>query len=490
MEPEIIELGGPKKSNLSFNSNDMSFMDKKQNVNFGSGIELLMNDKRKNDSKQHSTDIDLGDINELENELNELSSKEVRSSSSGPSKSNMFKSMLGLGGGGGGGGGISNASNIKLNTNYDKDDHYSEGSIDDNAFDNGGLIGSIKIGEETAKDVNENKTWDGFQKFNDIPVDPSKKITPQSMMSKEDLLREKFKFLRRLEELESKGIRLSKKYNMESSLQEMQGEYEMIIAEKEKTNSVKFQGKMLMAFITGIEFLNNKFDPFDVKLDGWSEQCNENVNDYDEIFGELHEKYKSKSKMAPELKLMFQLAGSAVMVHMTNTMFKSAMPGMDDIMRQNPDLMQQFTQAAVNSMSNTNPGFGGFVNSFMGNGMAPPPPPPVPTQQSVYRGNQQGPLNRPDISVARGDGIDIKDTYAKAGGTERTNKRPEMKGPQDINQILSNMKTKSITIQPLQKEEENTSTISLKDLEDMSNSKAPRSKRKQKSERNTVSLDI
>jgi len=480
MEPEIIELGG-KKSNLSLNTNDISFTDKKQSVNFGSGIELLMNDKRKNDSKQHSTDIDLGDINDLENELNELSSKEVRSSSSGPSKSNMFKSMLGLGGGGG--------NSIKLNANDDNlDDNYSEGSVEDN-FDNGGLIGSIKIGEETAKDVNENKTWDGFQKFNDIPVDPSKKITPQSMMSKEDLLREKFKFLRRLEELESKGVKLSKKYNMESSLQEMQGEYEMIVAEKEKTNSVKFQGKMLMAFITGVEFLNNKFDPFDVKLDGWSEQCNENINDYDEIFGELHEKYKSKSKMAPELKLMFQLAGSAVMVHMTNTMFKSAMPGMDDIMRQNPDLMQQFTQAAVNSMSNTNPGFGGFVNSFMNNGGAPPPP-PIPTQQSVYRGNQQGSLNRPDISSARGDGIDIKDNYGKAGGAERTNKRPEMKGPQDISQILSNMKTKSITIQPIQKEEENTSTISLKDLEDMSSSKAPRSKRKQKSERNTVSLDI
>ena len=34
---------------------------------------------------------------------------------------------------------------------------------------------------------------------------------------------------------------------MESSLDEMQGEYEMIMAEKEKSNSMKFQGRMLMA---------------------------------------------------------------------------------------------------------------------------------------------------------------------------------------------------------------------------------------------------
>ena len=40
---------------------------------------------------------------------------------------------------------------------------------------------------------------------------------------------------------------------------------------------MKFQGKMLMAFVTGLEFLNNKFDPFDVKLEGWAEQLNENI---------------------------------------------------------------------------------------------------------------------------------------------------------------------------------------------------------------------
>ena len=102
---------------------------------------------------------------------------------------------------------------------------------------------------------------------------------------------------------------------------------------------------MLMAFISGLEFLNNKFDPFDLKLDGWSEQINENIDEYDECFGELHEKYGGKAKMAPELKLLFMLGGSAIMLHMTNTMFKSSMPGMDDIMRQNPELMQQFTKA-------------------------------------------------------------------------------------------------------------------------------------------------
>ena len=78
------------------------------------------------------------------------------------------------------------------------------------------------------------------------------------------------------------------------------------------------------------------------------------------VFGELHEKYGGKTKIAPEIKVLFMLGGSAAMLHMTNTMFKSAVPGMDDIMRQNPELMQQFTQAAVSSMSQNNPGIWGI----------------------------------------------------------------------------------------------------------------------------------
>ena len=110
---------------------------------------------------------------------------------------------------------------------------------------------------------------------------------------------------------------------------------------------------MLMACVTGLEFLNNKFDPFSVKLDGWSESVNENLNDYDEIFEELGDKYGGTGNMAPELRLMFTLAGSAFMFHLSNTMFKSSIPGMDDVLRQNPELMKQFAEAAVGSMNSS-----------------------------------------------------------------------------------------------------------------------------------------
>ena len=91
------------------------------------------------------------------------------------------------------------------------------------------------------------------------------------------------------------------------------------------------------------------------------------MNDYDDVFEELHEKYKEKAQMAPEIKLLLMLGGSGFMFHLTNTMFKSSLPGMGDIMKQNPDLMKQFTQAAASTMgqqmsNNGNSGGGGFGN--------------------------------------------------------------------------------------------------------------------------------
>lgn len=296
---------------------------------------------------------------------------------------------------------------------------------------------------------------------------------------------------------------------MESSLQEMMGEYETIMEEKTKSNSVKFQGNMLMAVINGIEFLNGRFDPFDIKLDGWSEQVNENVSDYDEIFGELYEKYKSKASMSPEIKLLFQLGGSAMMVHMTNTMFKSAMPGMDDILRQNPDLMRSFQNAAVNSMANTSPGFSGFMTNMMNpepqvpSGMGPPPPmatqgmhAPPPPQGRAGNNNYS---NRPDLNMSRSnftdEGISLRENYGNTD--ERSNRRPassrpEMKGPSDITDILSGLKTKTINIQEPTPVNNDSSTISISDLKDLQGdgNMPKKSRRRPKSSSNTVSLDI
>jgi hypothetical protein len=483
---DIINLDSITTINLSGSNNRPS-------VNFGGGIELLMNDKRLNEGKGKKENIDIGlaDLNDLEQELNDL--VDVPKSAPAISKSGLFNSSM-------------FSSGFKLNTEPIADDNVSIGSIVS-------VNDAPKLGKATASSAqHDSKTWDGFTKFNNVPLNPDKNLSDRPKLSPEETLLEKFKVLRKLEDIERKGAKLTKKYSMDSPLAEMQGEYEMIIAEKERSNSCKFQGKMLMAAITGLEFLNNKFDPFDVKLDGWAEQVNENIDDYDEIFAELHEKYKSKAKMAPELKLLFQLGGSAIMVHMTNTMFKSSLPGMDDIMRQNPDLMQQFTSAAVNSMQNTNPGFSGFMGNFMPGASNDRPPPPAMQTQTNRSQNERTapPTNRPDLMRARNDGINIQEQFGRVDEKEpiQRSTRPEMKGPTDINDLLSGLKTMSVnlptegnkvmTMSPPSAASATTQqmnkspTVQAKSPAPVKKSTTPSAgrPRKQKSDKNTVSLDF
>ena len=176
---------------------------------------------------------------------------------------------------------------------------------------------------------------------------------PLGTMNSQEIKNEKIDLIYKFKKLEGQGIRTTMNYNMGSHLEDMRNEYLKLKKQREVENSIKFQRKVMMAAITGVEYLNNKFDPFDIKLDGWSESINENITDYDEVFEELSEKYGGKTEMAPEIKLLMMLGGSAFMFHLTNTMFKSSIPGMDDILKQNPDLMNQFAKAAVGSIGKT-----------------------------------------------------------------------------------------------------------------------------------------
>jgi len=466
---DTVDLSGETEGpSITLNKGDALSMDISSAPSMA-GAELLMNHntKKKNENEEDKTGIELDDLTSLENDLNALTGDGDKLN-------------------------LSDAEPIKLNV----DETVSKDTMKSPAAPT-----ITKLGEPE-------KTWDGYSQFNNIPLNPDQEVSKQPKRTREELLKEKFNYLRKLETLEKKGIRLSKQYTMESSLEEMIGEYETIKSEKERSNSVKFQGRMLMAAVTGLEFLNNRFDPFDFKLDGWSEQVNENIEDYDEIFGELHEKYSSKAKMAPELKLLFQLSGSAIMLHMTNTMFKSSMPGMDDILRQNPELMQQFTQAAVNQMGEQQPGFSNFMGDMMDQQNArsqtraqPPAPPPSmsqgPPPQAMKTRNPSRMDNfaRPDIGFGRGapeQGVSLSDNFENPAKPDRSPRkpRPEMKGPSsDIDQLLSGLKTKVPSASSSSPKTTTTKRV-LGPTSGTPTNKGKKSSRRPISEKNTVSLDI
>jgi hypothetical protein len=255
--------------------------------------------------------------------------------------------------------------------------------------------------------------------FSSTPAAPAEATKPVEYLTPEQEFTKKTEALTQLERMDRKGI-TGNKMTMANSLDEITAEVERRKDSKALEASIRFQRSMLTTVTNGMEFLNSRFDPLGVKLDGWSEQVNENVEDYDEIFEELYDKYKDKSKVAPEVRLIMSLGLSAAMCHVTNTMFKSKMPGMDDILRNNPDLARQFAQAAASQA--VGPGFANFV----GMGMSDRGSSRRPSMQQPMA--QQAPMYNPNVSFA-----------SPPSPPGMATARREMRGPSGVDDILRSL---------------------------------------------------
>jgi hypothetical protein len=468
---EVIDIGLDNLEPISLNFNDD--VSSTQSVNFGGGIELLMNDKKKSSG---NTVIDLGELDKLENDLNDLSGVSSGGASyttpPTPSATGESKLLSGLG----------SIFGYKSST--------PSASSETTANDS-------KLGSATAESIGKTSTWDGFTKMNDIPMESS-----GSKLSDREKRRKKRLMIKKLEEWYEKGlVKNISHFSMDSPFEEVEDEYETALEDKRKKDSIKLQGWWFMTFVNSVEYANAAFDPFGLNLDGWGEQVNEDIDSYEEIFAELHEKYKG-GKMAPELSLLLRLGFSAAVVNFTNKALSTSTPGFNDVIKQSPELMRMFTDATVSSMSQKSPGFA-MANNFMQEQKTqrpkgPPPPPPVETknQPPMQRPGMvftERPSSRPDINASRGamfleEGVDLNNSYADVNAPTI---RQEMRGPQnsDIDNILAGLKTRTVDIHDTINEDD--SMISISSLRDTQNNSLPkRSKRKQRSDKNTISLDI
>ena len=241
---------------------------------------------------------------------------------------------------------------------------------------------------------------------------------------------EKADLINKLNRLEKKGIAINKKLNVYSQIDDIRAEVKRVTYSIEIDQSIRFSRRMLVACTTGLEFLNKKFNPFELELDGWSESVMENIDDYDGVFEELYVKYRSSMHVAPEVKLIMMLGGSAMLFHLTNSMFKTAIPNMNDVVKQNPELVQNMMAAVQKTAANNNnaqatteSSDGGYemkgpgldLGALMGNITMPPPtmststgprPPPEDiaddisdiVEQTVAPGDEEDEVKEVDVS--------------------------------------------------------------------------------------------
>uniref|UniRef100_A0A6C0IZN6 Uncharacterized protein n=1 Tax=viral metagenome TaxID=1070528 RepID=A0A6C0IZN6_9ZZZZ len=165
-----------------------------------------------------------------------------------------------------------------------------------------------------------------------------------------------------------------RKVGMETPLDELKYEYERLVRQAEMTSSIKFQRRALMATVSGIEYLNKSFNPLGLHLDGWSETVMDSIEDFNQSFEQIHEKYQGTAEVTPEWNILITLLGSGFMFHLSNSLFKSVLPNVNDVAKNNPDLMNQIASAMGSAMNNQNaprpPPSGGATNSQMGAALA------------------------------------------------------------------------------------------------------------------------
>jgi len=445
---EIVDIGldDLEPVSLQLNSTPFEETDLGDNSNqFGPGIELLMNDKKLSDA--NSVNYELGDIDKLENSLKTIAA----SNNGGGMLDSATKTLSGFASSLFGGSKDTSASRNHEHSGYEESDS--------------------KLGQSTASSLGNTKTWDGFTKVSHIP---SEKENRTAGMSDREISRLKRKMLDKLNELVAKNqYKINGHLSMESTFDEIEDEYETALEAKRKRDSVQMQAMWMKSALGTIEYWNGILDPFDINLDGWTDAVWDDIETYEDIFGQLYERYKGGS-IAPELKLLIKLGISASTCHMMNKTIQRV-PGMGDLFRDNPDLMRAYNDAAVKSMSKTNSGFAmydmmrqedtrGATASFG------PPPKAVETREQrgvpPMRNMQftEPASSRPDLAMSRGpmfreEGVSLSN-HAPVSAAPPT--RPEMRGPQNIevNNIIAGLKPKVVDIHNM-----HTNDIRIEDVD-------------------------
>ena len=178
-------------------------------------------------------------------------------------------------------------------------------------------------------------------------------LPDEEKLSPAELLKLKRKKLLHIKVMTMQGYEPFRAVGLMNSLEEINEVEEEQMARRGLANSIEFMKKLLVGFSFLVEMGNTKYDPFNVDLQGWSEQIFEEKDEYNEVLEELYYKYGEHVAMMPEVKLLLMLGMSAMMFHFSKKVMDNGnmeVPGFEKVMKNNPELKRQYMQAAQREM--------------------------------------------------------------------------------------------------------------------------------------------
>lgn len=220
-----------------------------------------------------------------------------------------------------------------------------EGEYDDNGYDEY----DDGYDDEYDDDVDANNdNNDNIDDNNDNIEPPDIDVLhAQQVVTKRDLVHKIQQLQQRLYDIELSP----KTFTTADSLTELQAEYDRLYRLKQQKSTREWYRKILFGVTKGIEWANHQWDPVGLKLDGWSTEVASNVDEFDEIFDELAEKYGGSinEKIAPEIRLVLLILYSGVSYSISQTLVQdhSNRPEFTEIINKDPVLRERFMRAAT-----------------------------------------------------------------------------------------------------------------------------------------------
>jgi hypothetical protein len=199
---------------------------------------------------------------------------------------------------------------------------------------------------ESEKDrKSESEKKDNNRRTSDRDNDEPREKTEKEPIGEElELL--KLDMLRKLGELKSYGVTLSKNYSMDDDYKMMVREYKIHMGIKNKKNWIEWVSGGLLWGVKGAEMANDQYNPYDIKLSGWQDEVSQNMSSYYDILGEIYEHYNEPGKnMNPIFKLVLNLLGSAGKKALITSAIKN-MPSKSEKLENNSELVEKYRQKA------------------------------------------------------------------------------------------------------------------------------------------------
>ena len=190
--------------------------------------------------------------------------------------------------------------------NYNKDDNNDNDDIND-------INDDVEENKEQQSDPSEINPNDFKEILDNGEFD---NLSPQQQrIIKYDLL------MKLADLVKTNGIQITTDYNMNSNYYDIKREYDYHVRVRGKKRTISTIYSGIICAAKGLEFLNNKFDPFGLNINGFTLNLESSREELLDVLMELYDKYLSTQgkEISPEMQLVFIFIKALVMTMVTNT---------------------------------------------------------------------------------------------------------------------------------------------------------------------------